>query len=146
MAQRYASRSEAFNAGEDGRLVINDSDDEGSGDAVEEDNEAENYYMQAQNSADGFTRGQGNKIKFKKRGKESMFDDDMMEVDDKEKRTKKKIERKLDVIGKEYRSKVGCQTMSDSLLSTSLIILLLLSVLVVMLRSRARQIHTRTCH
>ncbi|GAB5591662.1 pre-rRNA processing protein [Umbelopsis nana] len=105
MAQRYASRSEAFNAGEDGRLVINDSDDEGSGDAVEEDNEAENYYMQAQNSADGFTRGQGNKIKFKKRGKESMFDDDMMEVDDKEKRTKKKIERKLDVIGKEYRSK-----------------------------------------
>ncbi|CAM0135399.1 unnamed protein product [Umbelopsis sp. WA50703] len=61
--------------------------------------------MQAQNSADGFVRGQGNKIKFKKRGNQSMFDDDIMDVDDKEKRTKKKIERKMDAIGKEYRSK-----------------------------------------
>jgi len=31
----------------------------------------------------------------------------MMDVDDKEKRVKKKIERKMDVIGKEYRSKVS---------------------------------------
>ncbi|KAG2186425.1 hypothetical protein INT43_002863 [Umbelopsis isabellina] len=107
LAQRSTSRAEAFQSGDDGRLVINDSDDEptkaeaGNG----EENEAENYYMQAQNSADGFVRGQGNKIKFKKRGNQSMFDDDIMEVDDKEKRSKKKIERKMDVIGKEYRSK-----------------------------------------
>lgn len=99
--------------------MINNSDDEASGEANEEENEAENYYMQAQNSADGFTRGQGNKIKFKKRGKESMFDDDMMEVDDKEKRTKKKIERKLDVIGKEYRSKVNMSNRTTLVFSNS---------------------------
>lgn len=119
MAKRSASRAEAFQAGDDGRLVINNSDDEASGEANEEENEAENYYMQAQNSADGFTRGQGNKIKFKKRGKESMFDDDMMEVDDKEKRTKKKIERKLDVIGKEYRSKVNMSNRTTLVFSNS---------------------------
>lgn len=107
LAQKAASRAGAFRSGEDGKLVINGSDNEASGDeGAAENNEAENYYMQAQNSADGFTRGQRNKIKWKKGGNDdSMFDDEMMEVDDKEKRVKKKIERKMDVIGKEYRSK-----------------------------------------
>ncbi|KAI8147991.1 NUC173 domain-containing protein [Fennellomyces sp. T-0311] len=86
---------------DEGRMVFNESEDSGSSD--EEQEEEEDYYMQAQKSADGFVRTEQNKIRFKKGGKGD-DDEDAMDVDDQVKR-KKKVQKKYELIGKEYRTK-----------------------------------------
>lgn len=88
---------------EEGRMIFKESDSEASD--SDESEEEEDYYMQAQKSADGFVRTARNKIKFKKGVKEDDVDeDDAMDVDGSAKR-KKKAQR-YEALGKEYRSKV----------------------------------------
>ncbi|KAL0095069.1 NUC173 domain-containing protein [Phycomyces blakesleeanus] len=101
--QRNLERSSGFAQSEDGRMVIGGSNTEDKNN-VEESPE-ENYYMQAQNSADGFVRDRHNKIKFKK-GKNGANDDDHMDLDDGSavKQIKKKTQQ-YERIGKEFKAK-----------------------------------------
>ncbi|KAI8375951.1 NUC173 domain-containing protein [Radiomyces spectabilis] len=98
------AKAAAFDEDEEGRLVIQGSDDEAD---MEEAVVEEDYYMQAQKSADGFVRDRRNRIKFKK-GKgedDDMGEDDAMDVDGAaEKRRKKKQAQRFEKVGKEYRS------------------------------------------
>ncbi|KAF9921836.1 hypothetical protein FBU30_008099 [Linnemannia zychae] len=77
--------SSAFKTSSDGKLVIEDSDDENEAEADEEVDEeqmeldqAENNYLESLRSVDGFTRGQGGRIKFNKTNKRGVLgkDDD----------------------------------------------------------------------
>ncbi|KAG0173889.1 hypothetical protein DFQ28_004848 [Apophysomyces sp. BC1034] len=100
---KSAASAANFSQDDDGRMVINESGDEG---AEESDEAEEDYYMQAQRSADGFVRDKRNRIKFKK-GKQN-GDDDAMEVDEgvaADARKKKKPQQKFEKIGKEFRTK-----------------------------------------
>ncbi|KAL1923293.1 uncharacterized protein VTP21DRAFT_8273 [Calcarisporiella thermophila] len=104
--------SDGFVESGDGRLVIRDEDEEGeasTGAVMEDDAEAqaEGHYLEAVRSADGFTRGQGNRVKFNKRRRN---DDDMNIDEDREdgKRRKKaggKGKEQNEVLGKEYKAK-----------------------------------------
>ncbi|KAJ1679252.1 pre-rRNA processing protein, partial [Spiromyces aspiralis] len=107
----------------DGRLVIEDEAESGDekDKAQEPDRtkkqavgrgEAEDYYRQMVESKEGFTRGQGNKIKFAKRkpGHDNDDDgDDAMEIEnDSGRPSPKKAKKQKDragALGKEYRSK-----------------------------------------
>ncbi|OZJ02702.1 hypothetical protein BZG36_03856 [Bifiguratus adelaidae] len=104
-AARVQSMLNAFASGEDGRMVINETDSEAEAAEEEDDSEEkENYYMEAQRSADGFTRGQGNRIKFNKRQRDA--DDDMMDVDiETSSKAKKKKGRDIQRIGAEFKAK-----------------------------------------
>ncbi|CAB4487853.1 unnamed protein product [Rhizophagus irregularis] len=117
--------SKAFKETRDGKMVINESDD--SDDSDDSDNasdivmqEADDNYTESQKSNDGFTRGRGNKIKFKKGNKKNNDDDecDNMDIDDIEpidaiasrnqKKRKNKVKNnnnKVLPIGKEYKAK-----------------------------------------
>lgn len=105
--------AESFAVGADGRMVINETDsepDEAAG-SDKEEAEAENYYLESQKSQDGFTRGQGNKIKFNKRRRGGMdVDEEMMDVDQEKPKTggkKRKGEKSTVIIlGKDYKAKV----------------------------------------
>ncbi|KAG0291473.1 hypothetical protein BGZ96_005168 [Linnemannia gamsii] len=78
--------SSAFKTSSDGKLVINDSEDENEGgdddEEVDEEtmelDQAENNYLESLKSVDGFTRGQGGRIKFNKTNKRGVVgkDDD----------------------------------------------------------------------
>ncbi|RUS35558.1 hypothetical protein BC938DRAFT_478477 [Jimgerdemannia flammicorona] len=102
-----------FTTGEDGRMMINESDSDADAAGIDEDGAAvaENHYLQAQRSEDGFTRGQGNRIKFNKRRRgEAAGDEDMMDVDEPTREPgaeKKRSNGKGGVVmlGKEYKAK-----------------------------------------
>lgn len=91
-------------------MVINESDSDSDVAAGEE--EQENHYLQAQKSEDGFTRGQGNRIKFNKRRRgEAAEDEDMMDVDEPARKVgggKKRSNGKGEVmmLGKAFKAKV----------------------------------------
>ncbi|CAB4422346.1 unnamed protein product [Rhizophagus irregularis] len=106
-------------------MVINESDDSDDSDDSENASdivmqEADDNYTESQKSNDGFTRGRGNKIKFKKGNKKNNDDDecDNMDIDDIEpidaiasrnqKKRKNKVKNnnnKVLPIGKEYKAK-----------------------------------------
>ncbi|KAI9322902.1 NUC173 domain-containing protein [Dichotomocladium elegans] len=89
---------------DDGRMVFKeDSDENGNGDSESE--AEEDYYMQAQKSADGFVRNEQNKIKFKKGVKNDDFDDAMDVDEGATAKRKKKTKQRFEMVGKEYRSK-----------------------------------------
>ncbi|KAI9247319.1 NUC173 domain-containing protein [Sporodiniella umbellata] len=90
----------AFAENDDGRLVI--AEPIKGGDQAEDDEAAEDYYMQHVTNPDGFVRDKRNRIKFKK-GKDAT--EDSMEVDDEEGSKKKKVTQRFEKIGKEFRSK-----------------------------------------
>ncbi|KAG0225324.1 hypothetical protein BGX31_007682 [Mortierella sp. GBA43] len=87
-ARKMRDLSSAFKTSSDGKLVIEDSDSD-DGEAEDEDEEpdqetmeldqAENNYLESLKSVDGFTRGQGGKIKFNKTNRRGVMgkDDDM---------------------------------------------------------------------
>lgn len=90
---------------EEGKLIINEHD--GESDSEDSEEEEEDYFMQAQKSADGFIRTERNKIKFKKAGKHGN-DDDAMDLDEEGgagRRKKKSPKERYEMIGKEFRSK-----------------------------------------
>ncbi|KAI8085055.1 NUC173 domain-containing protein [Halteromyces radiatus] len=95
-----------FAENDEGRLVINDDESKANqatdGKDDDEENE-ENYYLEAARSADGFTRDKRNRIKFKKGGKDEEDDNDM-DVDEGSGKKKKKTAQ-FERIGKEFRSK-----------------------------------------
>ncbi|GBC02412.1 hypothetical protein RclHR1_04600012 [Rhizophagus clarus] len=114
--------SKAFKETRDGKMVINESDesddsDNGTSDIVMQD--ADDHYTESQRSSEGFTRGQGNKIKFKKGNKKYNNDDgdDNMDVDgiepidaiasrnQKKRKDKIKNNNKIISLGKEYKAK-----------------------------------------
>jgi ribosomal RNA-processing protein 12 len=118
--------SKAFKETRDGKMVINDSDDSDDSDDLTNASdvvmqEANDHYTESQKSNEGFTRGQGNKIKFKKGNKKNNDDDDggdNMDIDDIEpidaiasrnqKKRKNKLKNnnnKVTHIGKEYKAK-----------------------------------------
>ncbi|KAG0050943.1 hypothetical protein BGZ83_004275 [Gryganskiella cystojenkinii] len=75
-ARKIKDLSSAFKTSSDGKLMIDDSDEENGDDDEEEIDEqamemdqAENNYLESLRNADGFTRGQGGKIKFNKTNK-----------------------------------------------------------------------------
>ncbi|KAI9242028.1 MAG: NUC173 domain-containing protein [Podila humilis] len=82
-ARKVKDLSSAFKTSSDGKLVIDDSDsDAGEAEAEEADEEqmeldqAENNYLESLKSLDGFTRGQGGKIKFNKTNKRGVVGKD----------------------------------------------------------------------
>ncbi|EJF65237.1 ribosomal RNA-processing protein 12 [Dichomitus squalens LYAD-421 SS1] len=97
--------------GDTGKMVIDDSDEEGAAAAGDEDVEG-NAYREHLTSVDGFTRGPNGKIKFnkdtKKRRRENEEADGDIEMADGEaqkaagKKTKRKMEPKL---GHEFKAK-----------------------------------------
>ena len=103
-----------FKTDEDtGKMIINDSDDEGAAAADDEDVEG-NAYRENLTSADGFTRGPNGRVKFnkdtKKRRREEADNEDE-EMGDAEvpplvgrKGEKKKVEKKF---GHEFKAKVS---------------------------------------
>ncbi|CAG8458878.1 2384_t:CDS:10 [Paraglomus occultum] len=99
--------SSAFKTTGDGRMIIAESDDEDNPAAkVTSDvtmQDVEERYLEAQQSVNAYTRGQGNKIKFKTR-KNDMDFDDVEPIDAIAVRNAKKKEKKI-VVGKEYRAK-----------------------------------------
>ncbi|RHZ80309.1 hypothetical protein Glove_137g75 [Diversispora epigaea] len=115
----------SFKESRDGRLMIKESDEESLKDFNDSEDvimqEAENNYLEAQRSSDGFTRGQNNKIKFNKgnnKNKNNNNDDDddndIMELDgiesidaitSRRKKTKPKRKNDVVIIGKEYKAK-----------------------------------------
>ena len=103
-----------FKTDEDtGKMVIDDSDDDGDAAAGGEDVEG-NAYREALTSADGFTRGPNGKIKFnkdtKKRRRENEEADEDVEMADADGQQKggKKNKRKTDPkFGHEFKAKVG---------------------------------------
>ncbi|CAG8564678.1 10955_t:CDS:2, partial [Racocetra fulgida] len=106
--KRDTSLFNEFNKTNDGRMIINESDEESQGSDIEM-NESDNYYLEAQRSSVGFTRGQGSKVKFHKGQRDS---DNDMELDDFEpidivaKRNKKnRSKRNIITVGKEYKAK-----------------------------------------
>ena len=128
--------SETFPTSTDGRLVIHDSDDQpamfstnGKQPTLSNGDADENYYLQALQSQERFTRGQRNRIKFSKRQRGDEDDDgegvtmDLDEIDRVENRdsrtsTNAKGERKAKKrrsekgeipvpLGKEYKAKVS---------------------------------------
>ncbi|KAI9008807.1 NUC173 domain-containing protein [Phycomyces nitens] len=102
--QRNLEKASGFAHSEDGRMVITESDNEDKN-AEEKEAPTEDYYMQAQNSADGFVRDRHNKIKFKK-NKNGANDDDIMDLDDGSavKQVKRKAQQ-FERIGKEFKAK-----------------------------------------
>lgn len=82
-ARKVKDLSSAFKTSSDGKLVIDDSDSEaGEAETEEADEEqmeldqAENNYLESLKSLDGFTRGQGGKIKFNKTNKRGVVGKD----------------------------------------------------------------------
>ncbi|KAG0090513.1 hypothetical protein BGZ92_002771 [Podila epicladia] len=81
-ARKVKDLSSAFKTSSDGKLVIDDSDSDGEAEAEEVDEEqmeldqAENNYLESLKSLDGFTRGQGGKIKFNKTNKRGVVGKD----------------------------------------------------------------------
>ncbi|KAF9317418.1 hypothetical protein BG003_000804 [Podila horticola] len=83
-ARKVKDLSSAFKTSSDGKLVINESDSDGEaeaeGDEVDEEqmelDQAENNYLESLKSLDGFTRGQGGKIKFNKTNKRGVVGKD----------------------------------------------------------------------
>ncbi|KAF9397097.1 hypothetical protein BGX21_009265 [Mortierella sp. AD011] len=89
-ARKVKDLSSAFKTSSDGKLVIDESDSDNE-DAEEEEvdqetmdlDQAENNYLESLKSVDGFTRGQGGKIKFNKTNKRGVLgkdDDTEMEM------------------------------------------------------------------
>ncbi|KAG0310884.1 hypothetical protein BGZ99_010502 [Dissophora globulifera] len=82
-ARKLKDLSSSFKTSSDGRLVIDESSDsdaaDGGPDGEEVDQEtmeldqAENNYLESLKSVDGFTRGQGGKIKFNKTNKRGVL-------------------------------------------------------------------------
>ncbi|KAF9343211.1 hypothetical protein BGX34_007086, partial [Mortierella sp. NVP85] len=106
----------------DGKLVIEESESDSDGAGEESDEEvdqetmdldqAESNYLESLKSADGFTRGQGGKIRFNKtnrrgaQGKDEDMDMDMeMGGGAGPIRSKLKEKKQAKVIGQEYRAK-----------------------------------------
>ncbi|KAI7864923.1 NUC173 domain-containing protein [Spinellus fusiger] len=104
--QRNLEKASGFVHSEDGRMVINDSDDEAKHEEKQVETPEEDYYMQAQNSADGFIRDKNNRIKFKKNKNGTNADDDN-EMDVDEGRSAKQMKRgpRFEKIGKEFKAK-----------------------------------------
>ncbi|KAF9337813.1 hypothetical protein BG006_002533 [Podila minutissima] len=81
-ARKVKDLSSAFKTSSDGKLVIDDSESDGEAEAEEVDEEqmeldqAENNYLESLKSLDGFTRGQGGKIKFNKTNKRGVVGKD----------------------------------------------------------------------
>src|SRR5437764_173964 len=106
LIRRKPKASSAFKTSGDGRMIIAESEDEDNpagkvtSDVTMQD--VEDRYLEAQQSANAYTRGQGNKIKFKTR--KNMDLDDVEPIDAIAVRHAKKKEKKV-VIGKEYRAK-----------------------------------------
>ncbi|KAI8884302.1 NUC173-domain-containing protein [Backusella circina FSU 941] len=103
--QRKKKITNTFAQEDDGRLIINEPTAKGGDDEDNEGGEAqEDYYMQHMTNPDGFTRDKRGKIKFKKAKDAKGMDD--MEVDDGEPvKKQKKLGKKYEKIGKEFRSK-----------------------------------------
>ncbi|KAF9179181.1 hypothetical protein BGZ51_007162 [Haplosporangium sp. Z 767] len=84
-ARKLKDLSSAFKTSSDGKLVIDESDSENEGGADEDEevdeeqmelDQAENNYLESLKSLDGFTRGQGGKIKFNKTNKRGVLGKD----------------------------------------------------------------------
>ncbi|KAF9429858.1 hypothetical protein BGZ94_009186 [Podila epigama] len=82
-ARKVKDLSSTFKTSSDGKLVIDDSDDSDAAEDEEEVDEeqmeldqAENNYLESLKSLDGFTRGQGGKIKFNKTNKRGVVGKD----------------------------------------------------------------------
>ncbi|KAG1462814.1 hypothetical protein G6F55_002744 [Rhizopus delemar] len=99
--RKVKSNKGAFAENDEGRLVIAEPKANEQGDDEEV---AEDYYMQHVTNPDGFIRDKRNRIRFKK-GKDAQ--DDSMEVDEDEDGSskKKKVAQRYEKIGKEFRSK-----------------------------------------
>ncbi|KAJ1655291.1 pre-rRNA processing protein [Dispira simplex] len=118
-----------FQVNEDGRFVVQDAE---SGDSEDETGgashnkttqEAENYYLEATTSKDGFTRTKNNRIKFNKRkandkteqgGMANAMNDDEPnpKATDQDRMNKKRLKKSTDsksgpAVGKDYRSQKG---------------------------------------
>ncbi|CAG8708448.1 19362_t:CDS:1, partial [Racocetra persica] len=106
--KRDTSLFNEFNKTNDGRMIINESDEESQGSDIEM-NESDNYYLEAQRSSVGFTRGQGSKVKFNKGQRDNDNDmelDDIEPIDIVAKRNKKnRYKRNTITVGKEYKAK-----------------------------------------
>ncbi|CAG8522564.1 5062_t:CDS:2 [Funneliformis caledonium] len=107
--------SKAFKETRDGKMIINESDDsedEGANSSDVMMQEADNHFLEAQKSGDGFIRGQRNKIKFKKGNKKNddMDLDNIEPIDAIASRNQKrkntiKNTNKVITIGKAYKAK-----------------------------------------
>ncbi|KAI1310281.1 hypothetical protein EDD11_003750 [Mortierella claussenii] len=84
-ARKVKDLSSAFKTSSDGKLMIDDSDSDNEGNAGEDEevdqetmdlDQAENNYLESLKSVDGFTRGQGGKIKFNKTNKRGVVGKD----------------------------------------------------------------------
>ncbi|KAF9940856.1 hypothetical protein BGZ65_005879, partial [Modicella reniformis] len=121
-ARKIKNLSSAFKTSSDGKLVINESDSENDGEDEDEDekvdqetmdlDQAENNYLESLKSVDGFTRGQGGKIKFNKTnrrgvlGKNENMDMDMETGGPGPIRSKGVKEKKTTkTIGQEFKAK-----------------------------------------
>ncbi|KAJ1968923.1 pre-rRNA processing protein [Dispira parvispora] len=118
-----------FQMNEDGRFVVQDAESDSSDDETNGANqggvnqEAENYYLEATTSKDGFTRTKNNRIKFNKRkandkseqdGVGNAMDDDEPnpKATDQGSKNKKRQKKGADsksgpTVGKDYRSQKG---------------------------------------
>ncbi|CAG8489730.1 1909_t:CDS:2 [Acaulospora colombiana] len=104
----------SFKESRDGRMVINESDEENSDDMSGGSNssdvamqDAEDHYREAQQSSEGFTRNQSNKIRFNKRNRNDGMELDEIEPIDAITARRKKVKKAKGVesIGKEYKAK-----------------------------------------
>ncbi|CAG8679541.1 13204_t:CDS:2, partial [Dentiscutata heterogama] len=106
-SKHNASLFNEYNKTNDGRIIINESDEESLSQGSDtEMGEAENYYSAAQRSSVGFTRGQGSKVKFNKGQRDDDMDLDVIEpIDAITKRNKKnKSKRNAITVGREYKA------------------------------------------
>ncbi|KAF0473725.1 putative nucleolar protein [Gigaspora margarita] len=106
-SKHNASLFNEFNKTKDGRIIVDESDDESLLQGSDADmKEAENNYSAAQRSSVSFTRGQRSKVKFNKGQKDNDMDLDIIEpIDAIAKRNKKnKSKRNVITVGREYKA------------------------------------------
>jgi len=108
------NKKEAFKRNDSGKMIINDSDEEGNNADEMNENAEEDYYMQSVKSADRFTRTPSGRVKFNKtqtkRGRSE--EDDFMDEDDdyveekSNKRGKGENGKIANMLGRNYKAKV----------------------------------------
>lgn len=107
------NKKEAFKRNDSGKMIINDSDEEGNNADEMNENAEEDYYMQSVKSADRFTRTPSGRVKFNKtqtkRGRSE--EDDFMDEDDdyveekSNKRGKGENGKIANMLGRNYKAK-----------------------------------------